>query len=71
MKAHRIYPIPLREGYERQALLELSWEELDGLWALIGEVLCEASQDRGIILNFETSICTGAPFISCEYEKED
>ena len=71
MKAHKIHPEPITTGYHRAALIELSYDELFGMYELIMGVLGEAQQDKTILLSFENSNVTNASNIFCIYEEDE
>jgi len=71
MKTHKIYPLPLREGHQREALIEVSYDELLGLHELLTETLTEANPKKKILLNFESRITVSGGIISLIYEDKE
>lgn len=68
MKNHKHYPLPIKSGRYREALIELSHDETKGLLKLLEDMLCAADITKKILINFENSTITYAPSISCTYE---
>lgn len=64
MKILKYYPMPVKEGNYRLALLELDYRELSGLKRVVDGAV-ESSEDQKIILlNFEEGIIKSNPTIT-------
>lgn len=64
MKAFKTHPLPLKPGYDREVIIELSYKELEGLADVITESLDLARKDKKILLDFCNNTTADNPYIS-------
>ena len=70
MKLLEMYP-HLKSGCERIAAIEFTWAEVGALSELLASTIQDSKAGDKIILNFEKSITTGSPYISCYYNNPE
>ena len=68
MKLHTMYPALGDPHNEKLAVIEFTWAEAVGLSELLTGTIQATNAGNKIILNFEKSITTSSPCISCVYE---
>ena len=70
MKAHKYYPLEVKPGNHRLALLELSHWELEGLKQVVDDAVISNVHKDIVILNFEEDNSASNPVITAIYYTE-